>query len=120
MLMFKRLLVAATFLSLPFFARAQCKIAHEIKAEPASDNILGKIQISLLDFSGKADIRLYDIMDQRVPLIAEKKNVAVNGAKTTFLFDGLKPTTYIIQVSWGGCKQTLGGLEGIKIDQTGK
>ena len=107
------------FLLITFYhAEAQCELKYEVQSEPTIASKQGKIQLKLnsSDLSGAVSITLYDIMDESVPVIQEKR-VLSSQAKNPVVFDNLKATTYIIKVSWRNCTKTIGGLEGIKIDQ---
>lgn len=107
------------FLSVIFYhAEAQCELKYEVETvsanpqEPAGKIILRITTPTRQNFS----MAVYDIMDQSVPVVQERK-VAASHAQNPIVFSALKPTTYAIQVQWGKCKKTIGGLEGIKIDQ---
>lgn len=106
------------FLLIIFYhAEAQCELKSEVQTEAMTSAADGKIRLTLnANFNGPASVILYDIMDEKVPVIAEKK-ISLSQQKSPIVFSGLKATTYIIKVSWRNCTKTVGGLEGIKIDQ---
>lgn len=100
-----------------YHADAQCELKSEVQTEAISSGSDGKISVTLnANFNGPASVTLYDIMDEKFPVIAEKK-ISPSQQKSPIVFSGLKATTYIVKVSWRNCTKTIGGLEGIKIDQ---
>jgi hypothetical protein len=106
------------FLLLTFYhAGAQCELKSEVQSEHSTSLSDGKISLTLTsNLDGPASVTLYDIMDAKFPVIEEKK-LSQSQQKSPIVFSGLKATTYIIKVSWRNCTKTIGGLEGIKIDQ---
>jgi hypothetical protein len=99
-----------------YHAGAQCELKYQVKSEASSPSSDGKIILTLDQTNGPVSVTLYDMMDEKFPAIEEKK-LQVPQLKSPVIFQGLKPTTYIIKVSWRNCSRTIGGLEGIKIDQ---
>ena len=104
------------FLIAFYHAGAQCELKYQVKSEASSPSSDGKIILTLEHSDGPVSVTLYDIMDEKFPVITEK-SLQVSQLKSPVVFQGLKPTTYIIKVSWRNCSRTIGGLEGIKIDQ---
>ena len=106
------------FLLIIFYhAEAQCELKSEVRTEAITSGSDGKISLTLkANFNGPASVTLYDIMDEKVPVIDERK-ISPSLQNSPIVFSGLKATTYIVTVSWRNCKKTIGGLEGIKIDQ---
>jgi hypothetical protein len=100
-----------------YHAGAQCEVKYEVKSESSTATQDGKIILKLTEApNSTVSVTLYDIMDESFPVIDEKR-VQSTQLKSAIVFSGLKATTYIIKVSWRNCTRTIGGLEGIKIDQ---
>lgn len=108
------LFFGCTFTSLPAFS--QCDVKSEVVVKASSSASNGSIHLKITnDLSGPVKVALHDLAEQNLPVVQEK-NVQMKELKDGVIFSGLKPTTYIIQVSTRNCSRTIGGLEGYKVE----
>jgi hypothetical protein len=95
----------------------QCNLTHEIKLEHPKAEKSGKIFLDVKHSSEIFTLKLFKLGDRSVDLIDEKQITGSSLTAKRPVFTNLDKGTYFIQASWGTCKFTLGGIEGLQLNQ---
>ena len=116
----KHLFLSLLMLAFWVPAQAQCDLDHTVKVESSAKGTDSfKIILKLKTPGTGVTLKIYEIMDPKFPLIAEK-SVESMPSPTEIEFHGLKKGTYSIIAYWNDCTHTIGGIQGIRIDKTSK
>jgi hypothetical protein len=101
-----------------FYSTAQCSLNYDVKVEPSTEKEnASKIILTLKEVTTSVQLKLYDIMDPRFPLIMDRE-VPPGRQSKTIEFTQLKNSTYSIMATWKNCTENIGGIKGIRIDKT--
>ncbi len=83
--------------------------------DASTDGSNGKIYLSLIKGNPPFVFRLYDLYNKTYEFQATKEVQRMEAGNKVLVFDGLKPSTYVIQVIAHDSKWTLGGIEGFTV-----
>ncbi len=104
------------------FAFGQCSVKHEIKLNHPQSGGVGQITLSLdKNVSETMLLQLYKIDNGELKLIEEKNIDKAQGVNKTenVSFTDLKPALYYLIAKWANCKSSIGGIEGLLINESG-
>lgn len=112
----KTVCLTVSFCALAFIAQAQCKLEHKVQVDhPNSTAEKGRIFLDVKS-SETLNLKLFKANNQSIELVSEKSLQSANFKKP--VYQDLEPATYFIQVSWGNCSITVGGVNGLQIIQS--
>jgi hypothetical protein len=94
-------------------ANVDCKIEFESSFSQQISGGLYQIDLELKEGNGKFEISLFDMVDNK--LVTTGTFESEKGHLQT-VFNNLEKGNYLIGINQGDCRQTIGGIRGIKIE----
>jgi hypothetical protein len=95
---------------------AQCNFKHEVKIEHSQNLNDGQIQLSITGSSESIELKLYIVYNSEIKLVNQKTFRSGSNSKVTF--DKLQPGLYYLVAKGSSCELSIGGIEGLTVNQT--
>jgi hypothetical protein len=91
----------------------QCQIKFEHSVSKVESSDLFEISLLMTNGNGRFEVKLFDIKNNR--MLSSYLFKSQDGLTQT-VFKNLNKGTYLIGINQGECRQTIGGINGFKVE----